>query len=470
MVRQRAEAALARCADPPKRRRARPSRGIPDAAHRRVCYRGLPGRPVRDALRCDERVALVDPVAQDADRRLVAGRESRGDPAALAEPVARRLGERQHQRFLAQRAQLHGEGQAVLGVAVHDREHLLRDFQRTVAPRKLFVRVRLREAVRAQLLLRGFQRSRSKQPRLGEVEVVLHAAEDLVGDLAAVAQLHDRRALGAQRRVLRLVVEAARRASRRRRPARGACAGGRCGARTRRAGGRSRRAPRRPAPSRASASISRRPASSAATRTSTSRASPSPSRAQTQPLHERDQREPLAHQRDEDDDERDEHDRVARRERRAALRGERQRERGGERHDAAHPRPADHQQRGRATASDRARASPGDSARGTHAATYTHSMRTTMSSSADRERGGQQRERARAVLHERAQLQADREEDERVDDVDPQRPHVLADEPRLGAGRSPPNAGRAESPRPPSRAPPTRAAPGRSDTPRTASR
>jgi hypothetical protein len=59
--------------------------------------RGLGSRPwgphveLRDqALRCDQAVALLDPVGQDAERRHRLGTERQGDPSRLAQAVAGR--------------------------------------------------------------------------------------------------------------------------------------------------------------------------------------------------------------------------------------------------------------------------------------------------------------------------------------------------------------------------------------------
>ena len=84
----------------------------------------------------DGPVALLDPVAEDVDGCLVAGREAGADPARPAEAVPRRLGEGHAQRRLAGVGQLDRQAHApVLRWHAHEHEDLLADLGHAIAPR-----------------------------------------------------------------------------------------------------------------------------------------------------------------------------------------------------------------------------------------------------------------------------------------------------------------------------------------------
>src|SRR5258708_4454102 len=63
----------------------------------------------------------------------------RGDPAALAEAVAGRLGEREIDSHVARLRELDGDREVAIFAGAHEEEGLLLHFDRTVSPWKLFV-------------------------------------------------------------------------------------------------------------------------------------------------------------------------------------------------------------------------------------------------------------------------------------------------------------------------------------------
>jgi len=91
-------------------------------------------------LRRDRPVALFDPLTKHVFRRRLFRGKMRRDPPALAQAIARRLGEREHQRHGLRIWKLHRKRKGSIRMS-HEDENLLAHFHDALAPGKIFVRL-----------------------------------------------------------------------------------------------------------------------------------------------------------------------------------------------------------------------------------------------------------------------------------------------------------------------------------------